>query len=300
MGVRRLLQSRRSQLSAAAAHAGYRRICIDFCDVAARRARLSPDDAIRASSSTPVQCRPAVRGQAEGAVRRSELQVRSVQADRRRPLVRLPGNTRLHLWRYLLERRHKDRRQDQVERLLARAESLSWEPNRNLSVNLQVAKGFRLGGINDPLNIPLCSAEDQAIYGPFASATYNDETLWNYEAGFKYSKARHHLQCGRLPQPDQEPSGTVDAGSCSSRLVFNVPKAHSNGIEAEFSVHPLAGLDLSFAGSLLNSKFDSTIANPFWRSDRHRKGNRLPTVPKYQFAATANYDRRSARLATGT
>ena len=45
----------------------------------------------------------------------------------------------------------------------------SWEPNRNLSVNVQVAKGFRLGGINDPLNIPLCSLPDQAIYGPFAS-----------------------------------------------------------------------------------------------------------------------------------
>ena len=42
--------------------------------------------------------------------------------------------------------------------------------------------------------------------------------------------------------------------------MFNVPKAHAEGIEAEFSVHPLAGLDLSFAGSLLNSKFDSTIA----------------------------------------
>jgi outer membrane receptor protein involved in Fe transport len=56
----------------------------------------------------------------------------------------------------------------------------SWEPNRNLSVNLQVAKGFRLGGINDPLNIPLCSTADQAIYGPFAAATYKDETLWNY------------------------------------------------------------------------------------------------------------------------
>ncbi len=33
----------------------------------------------------------------------------------------------------------------------------TWEPNRNLSVNVQAAKGFRLGGINDPLNIPLCS-----------------------------------------------------------------------------------------------------------------------------------------------
>ena len=45
----------------------------------------------------------------------------------------------------------------------------TWEPNRNLSVNVQAAKGFRLGGINDPLNIPLCSASDQLIFGPFQS-----------------------------------------------------------------------------------------------------------------------------------
>jgi outer membrane receptor protein involved in Fe transport len=45
----------------------------------------------------------------------------------------------------------------------------TWEPSRNLSVNVQAAKGFRLGGINDPLNIPLCSDEDAAIFGPLQS-----------------------------------------------------------------------------------------------------------------------------------
>ncbi|MGI8611931.1 MAG: TonB-dependent receptor, partial [Sphingomicrobium sp.] len=65
----------------------------------------------------------------------------------------------------------------------------TWEPNRNLSLNLQAAKGFRLGGVNDPLNLPLCSDEDELIYGPFTSATYDDETLWNYEAGVKYSRS---------------------------------------------------------------------------------------------------------------
>ena len=62
----------------------------------------------------------------------------------------------------------------------------TWEPNRNLSVNAQVAKGFRLGGINDPLNLPLCDngvpgGPDAATFGGFP--TYDDETLWNYELG---------------------------------------------------------------------------------------------------------------------
>ena len=147
---------------------------------------------------------------------------------------------------------------------------VSWEPNRSLSVNVQVAKGFRLGGINDPLNLPICTAADRAIYGPFASATYNDETLWNYEAGVKYSKRGLTFNAAAFHNQIKNLQVTVDAGSCSSRLVFNVPKAHTTGVEAEFSVHPLAGLDLSLAGSIISSKFDSTIADPVLRDpDRH-------------------------------
>ena len=170
----------------------------------------------------------------------------------------------------------------------------SWEPNRNLSVNLQVAKGFRLGGINDPLNIPLCTAAGPAIYGPFASATYKDETLWNYEAGVKYSKHGITFNAAAFHNEIRNLQVTVDAGSCSSRLVFNVPKAHTTGIEAEFAVHPLPGLDLSLAGSLRRTPSSTRRSlNPVLATRTGiRKGNRLPTVPKYQIAATANYGQR--------
>ena len=75
--------------------------------------------------------------------------------------------------------------------------------------------------------------------------------------------------------------------------MFNVPKAHTTGVEAEFAVHPVPGLDLSLAGSYVNSEFDSTIDNPVLASRTGiRKGNRLPTVPKFQVAATATYGQR--------
>jgi iron complex outermembrane receptor protein len=170
---------------------------------------------------------------------------------------------------------------------------VSWEPNRNLSVNVQASKGFRVGGVNDPLNIPICSLADQAIYGPFAAATYKDETLWNYEAGVKYQRRGMTFNAAVYHNQIKDLQVTVDAGSCSSRLVFNVPKAHSTGLEAEFAAHPMAGLDLSLAGSYVNSEFDSTIANPILATRTGiRKGNRLPTVPKYTIAATATYGTR--------
>src|SRR5207237_1074887 len=65
---------------------------------------------------------------------------------------------------------------------------------------------------------------------------------------------------------------------------------HAEGVEAEFAVHPLAGLDFSFAGTVLSSKFDSSVISNGSPIEGIRKGNRLPTVPNYQFAATANYE----------
>ena len=82
---------------------------------------------------------------------------------------------------------------------------LSFEPNRNLSFNVQAAKGFRLGGVNDPLNLPLCSAADRALFGGFQN--YDDESLWNYEGGVKYQPRPGDLQRRGLLHRHQEPAG---------------------------------------------------------------------------------------------
>jgi iron complex outermembrane receptor protein len=169
----------------------------------------------------------------------------------------------------------------------------TWEPNRNLSVNVQAAKGFRLGGINDPLNIPLCSAEDAIIFGPLQSDSYDDETLWNYEAGVKYSKGIITANAAIFHTKIKDLQVTVDAGGCSSRIVLNADDAHTTGVEGEFSVSPLEGLDLSLAGSYVSAEFDSTVDNPdLAERTGIREGNRLPSVPKFQMAATVNYGRR--------
>ncbi len=169
---------------------------------------------------------------------------------------------------------------------------VTWEPNRNFSVNVQAAKGFRLGGVNDPLNIPLCSGNDAATFG--GRPTYDDETLWNYEAGVKYSRGPVTFNAAAFYNDIKDLQVTADAGSCSSRVVFNVPEAHARGVEAEFSVQPLTGLDLSFAGSFTDAEFDSSVttADGSVVIAGIREGNRLPTVPRYQLAATASYAQR--------
>jgi outer membrane receptor protein involved in Fe transport len=165
------------------------------------------------------------------------------------------------------------------------------EPSRNLKFNVQAAKGFRLGGVNDPLNLPLCSDADEALFGPFAGA-FDDETLWNYEAGVKYSRGPVSFNAAAFHTRIKDLQVTLDAGSCSSRIVFNVPKAHTTGVEMEFGVSPFEGFDLSVAGSYVQAEFDSTLPGALATSTGIREGNRLPSVPKFQIAATATYGQR--------
>ena len=54
----------------------------------------------------------------------------------------------------------------------------------------------------------------------------------------------------------------------------------------------MRGLDLSFAGSLLESEFDTTLEEPLATLTGIRDGNRLPGVPNFQIAATATYGSR--------
>jgi outer membrane receptor protein involved in Fe transport len=164
----------------------------------------------------------------------------------------------------------------------------SYEASDNITINAQASKGFRLGGVNDPLNANLCTPADRAIFGGFQD--YDDETLWNYEVGIKSQTRGVTFNAAVFYTDIKNLQTTLDAGSCSSRIVFNVPKAHSQGVEFELTARPAEGLDLGLSGSLLSAKFDSTVIDGTGAVLAGiRKGNRLPTVPKFQISANASY-----------
>ncbi|MBX7501113.1 TonB-dependent receptor [Qipengyuania sp. YG27] len=165
---------------------------------------------------------------------------------------------------------------------------LSYDVSDVLTVNAQASKGFRLGGVNDPLNITLCSPADAALFGSFQS--YDDETLWNYELGAKATGRGFYANVAGFYNDIKNLQTTLDAGSCSSRIVFNVPDAHSMGFEAEVGFSPTDGLDLVFSGSLIEAEFDSTLPGALATATGIREGNRLASVPKFQFSASGSYE----------
>lgn len=167
---------------------------------------------------------------------------------------------------------------------------LSYAATDNVTFNAQASKGFRLGGVNDPLNLPLCSASDKVIFGGYQ--TYKDETLWNYEGGVKSRFGRVTFNGAAFYTDISNLQTTLDAGSCSSRVVFNVPKAHTKGLEGEFRARLASGLDIGLSGSLVEAQFDSSVKDGTGAIlGGIRDGNRLPSVPKFQVSFDVTYNK---------
>ncbi len=164
---------------------------------------------------------------------------------------------------------------------------LSYDANDNLTVNAQVSRGFRLGGVNDPLNQLLCGDAYDTFRG---YQEFEDETLWNYEVGFKSSFENVTFN-GSVFYTDIENLGVnVDAGPCSSRVTISVPESHTAGTELELSLQATRYLLLAFAGSYLEAEFDSTIRTANGDVvEGIEKGNRIPSVPDWQLSGSATY-----------
>ena len=165
----------------------------------------------------------------------------------------------------------------------------SYDFSDQVTFNAQASQGFRLGGVNDPLNTSLCTAEDLVIFGDFQD--YGDETLWNYEVGVKTTFGGNVTFNAAYFYADMtDLQVTLDAGSCSSRISFNVASAHSTGVEFELTVLPNENFEVSIAGSVLSSEFDSTVIDATGAIlGGVENGNRLPSVPEFQIALSATY-----------
>ena len=163
----------------------------------------------------------------------------------------------------------------------------------DITFNAQASRGFRLGGINDPINAPICSAQDRVTFG--GKDSWQDEKVWNYEVGTKAMLlgGRASLNISAYYMDISNLQLTVTAGSCSSRLIYNVP-AVSKGTEIELTVAPNQHVDVSLSTSLNNSEVKSTLTSTDSTGAVNvvggiQKGNRLPSVPQVQAAAAATY-----------
>ena len=167
----------------------------------------------------------------------------------------------------------------------------SFKVSDSTTLNAQASKGFRLGGVNDPILKPLCSADDLVTFG--GAETWKDETAWNYEIGSKtrFMNGRASINASAFYVDIKDLQVVVTAGTCSSRLTFNAPKSRSVGGELEFAYAPTNNFDFALSGSYNDSTVRQSLSGTEASIEATgiREGNRLPSVPKFQMALSATY-----------
>jgi iron complex outermembrane recepter protein len=168
---------------------------------------------------------------------------------------------------------------------------LSFEPHEDLLLSAQVSRGFRLGGINDPLNVNVCTMQDLQTFN--GQPTFEDETVLNYELGAKsrFADGRVTLNAAVFYSDIDDLQVIADAGSCSSRIVLNA-QAESVGAEMELVARPSANWNLGLSATWVNAEITETRANAAGQPIAGiRDGNRLPTSPEFQASASVTYSR---------
>jgi len=168
---------------------------------------------------------------------------------------------------------------------------LAFNPSEDVQFTAQVARGFRLGGINDPLNEGLCpvGSPDNTLFNGFPK--WEDEKVTNYELGTKtrLNNGRITFNAAVFFSDIENLQVIADALSCSSRIVLNA-QAQTRGIELELFSHPNDSWDFGISATYVDSEITDTRLTPTGDPLAGiREGNRLPTAPKLQAAASATY-----------
>lgn len=146
---------------------------------------------------------------------------------------------------------------------------------------LQIAQGFRPGGVNDQTSAELANV---TIPGG-----YDADSLVNYELGFKSSWLDDRLIFNAaayyIDWSDIQVTAQATAGTLSFPYTANGGGADVKGVEFQLQAQPVDGLTLGVSGSYNDAELSKDNPAP----SAGDKGNRLPYSPKWTASANADY-----------
>ena len=169
---------------------------------------------------------------------------------------------------------------------------ITYRPTQDATLYLQAAKGFRLGGVTEPLPLAGVFGTDcaQNLAGVGLSPipnTFQSDHLWSFELGGKTSWLDHRLTVD-VAVFDIEWSDiqTNVFLPCGFITVVNAGKVRSRGAEAEVSWAVGGGFTLSASAAYT----DATLVDKTLQFSA-QEGDRVPNVPKVNGDAIAEYRR---------
>lgn len=166
--------------------------------------------------------------------------------------------------------------------------NVNWKVTEDHLVYATWSKGFRPGGINRRGTLP----------------PYDEDTLTNYELGFKTSWPGRLTVNGALFWQDWKSFQYSFLGENSFTEIHNGPNARIKGVELDVSWRPVRGLSLTGSAAYADAKvrsnvcdfddptFTCTAPGPQGQANgiSAPAGTRLPVTPKFKASATGRYE----------
>ncbi len=160
--------------------------------------------------------------------------------------------------------------------------ALTWEPNDDFTLYGNVARGFRPGRVN-------ATAGACAALGVTVPNEVSSDSLWNYEAGAKFSlfggRARVN-SAAYFIQWDDRQTQTVNCGGLGFGAFENVGSAESSGAELEITADLFEGLSLTAGIGYTNAEVTDTGG-----VSGVAVGDPLANVPEVNGALALDYER---------
>ena len=162
---------------------------------------------------------------------------------------------------------------------------ISYEIGKTM-IYASAAEGFRDGGINRPVPIPLCSPDLATLGLTQAPPSYKADSLWSYELGAKSRPLSDRLSVsGSLFDIRWNNIQTdIILPTCTFDIKDNIGSAENRGVEFETTARATEDLKINLSGNFT----DARITQPVTILGVER-GDHVPGVPRYQFSTALDY-----------
>jgi outer membrane receptor protein involved in Fe transport len=148
------------------------------------------------------------------------------------------------------------------------------------------AEGYRDGGVNRPVPVPLCSDDLAALGLTQAPPSYKSDKLWSYELGLKTRALQDSLTLSGAVYDIRWNNIQTDIilPTCTFDIKDNIGSAESRGIEVELTSRLSDHLKASVGGNYTAAKVVDPVAVL-----GVAKGDHVPGVPDYSISAALDY-----------
>jgi outer membrane receptor protein involved in Fe transport len=161
----------------------------------------------------------------------------------------------------------------------------SYHVTDDVIVYAEAAKGFRYGGVNQPVPISICLPYLQQYGLNSAPISFGPDKLWQYTVGEKSTLLDRRLTLNADGFYINWNDVQTELGlNCSYYFVQNKGKITSKGLETEATARVTPALTVSVSAAYTEASADGNLVN-IGALD----GQRAPYFPRYQATLSATY-----------